>query len=210
MIGTLIDLLGNFYARNDLGNFEAITRSLLSAIPDDQVSLQFLGLVYFRTGRTKDAIRIFDKVASRLFAIEGTGNTEAQLFQVDHAAAVCYQEATRPNPDLALAWHDLGIALLDLGKYEQAILPFRSALIAQPNSTSTLLALGQTALRIGDLATAEECYSRLCVLEPNNNEAYLGLGQIYRKRRDFATAHACFIRSRLLTVSSFCSVTNSS
>ena len=121
-----------------------------------------------------------------------------QLFHVDHVATVCYQEATRPNPDLARAWHDLGTALLDLGKYEQAILPFRSALITQPNSTSTLLALGQTAVRIGDLTTAEDSYSRLRALEPNNDEAYLGLGQIYRKRRDFATARACFNRVRVL------------
>jgi len=164
MIGTLIDLLGNFYARNDFVNFEAITRSLLSAIPNDNVSLQFLGLVYYRTGRTKDAIRVFDKVINRLkpLAMMGSRTTEMQLFHVDHVATVCYQEATRPNLDLARAWHDLGTALRDLGKYEQAILPFRSALIALPDSTSTLLALGQTALRIGDLTTAEDSYLGCC------------------------------------------------
>lgn len=200
MISTLVDLLGNFYARNDFTNFEAIARSLLAAIPNDQVSLQFLGLVYYRTGRITDAIQIFEKVVRRRKpAPEAELNIgEAVLSPGDSAAAVCYQEATRDRPDLAPAWYDLGAALLELGKHEQAIPAFRSALMAQPECAQTLLALGQTALRIGDLVTAEDSFSRLRALQPNNSEAYCGLGQIYRKRRDFATARACFVRVRLL------------
>jgi tetratricopeptide (TPR) repeat protein len=199
MIRTLVDLLGNFYARNDFANFEAIARSLLAAIPNDQVSLQFLGLVYYRTGRINDAIQVFDRVVRRRARAEIPAEQAAsEVAPGDSAAALCYQEATRDRPELARAWYDVGTTLVELGKVEQALPAFRSALSAQPESSQAMLAIGQTALRAGDLASAEEGFSLLRAVQPNNGEAYQGLGQIYRKRRDFATARACFARLRLL------------
>jgi len=197
MIRTLVELLGNFYARSDFANFEAIARSLLSAIPNDQVSMYFLGLVYYRTGRVNDAIRIFDRVVRRRHEAPADG-AEAGEPAPASAAAVCYQEATRESPDLARAWYDVGTTLVELGKVEQALPAFQSALSAQPESAQTMLAIGQTALRAGDLACAEEGFSRLRAVQPNSGDAYEGLGQIYRKRRDFATARACFTRLRTL------------
>ena len=47
MINALFDLLGAFYQSGDLAQAEWIARSILQAIPDDSVSLQFLGLVYY-------------------------------------------------------------------------------------------------------------------------------------------------------------------
>ena len=199
MISTLVDLLANFYARNDFTNFEAIARSLLNTVPNDQVSLQFLGLVYYRTGRVKDAIRTFNKVILRRKPAKTDSETgNPSLPQVDYAAAACYQEATRHSPELSQTWYDLGTTLLELGKYEQAIPAFHSSLKAQPESTQAMLALGQTALLTNNIKVAEENFSCLRELQPNNADAYHGLGQVYRKRRDFATARACFIRVRLL------------
>lgn len=200
MIRTLIDLLGNFYASNDFTNFEAIARSIQSSIPNDQVSLQFLGLVYYRTGRIKDAIHVFEKLVRwrKPFSDAERKTAGSDLPQGDYAAAACYQAATRQSPKLAQAWFDLGTTLLDLRKYKQAIPAFRSALIAQPESTQAMLAIGRTALQVGDLTAAEEGFSRLREVQPNNGEAYLGLGWVYRKRRDFATARACLVRARML------------
>lgn len=212
MIKTLVDLLGNFYASNDFTNFEAIARSIQATIPNDPVSLQFLGLVYYRTGRIKDAVHVFDKlvrwrkVASAADANMApsaqvpalTSEPKTDLPQGDYAVTECYQAATQPSSKLAQAWYDLGTTLLDLRKFKQAIPAFRSALIAQPESTPAMLAIGRTALQVGDLGAAEEGFSRLRELQPNNEEAYLGLGQVYRRRRDFATARACLVRARML------------
>ena len=200
MIRTLVDLLGNFYANNDFTNFEAIARSIQATIPNDPVSLQFLGLVYYRTGRVKDAVRVFDKLVHWRKAPSGTEAKEPKpdMPEGDYAVAVCYEAATQRSSKLAQAWYDLGTALLDLRKFKQAIPAFRSALIAQPDSTQTMLAIGRTALTVGDLVAAEESFSRLRELQPNNDQVYLGLARVYRKRRDFVTARACFIRARLL------------
>lgn len=199
MISTLVDLLANFYAKNDFTNFEAIARSLLNTVPNDQVSLQFLGLVYYRTGRVKDAIRTFNKVILR----RKPAKTESEIGDAnpsagDFAAAACYQEATRHSPELSKTWYDLGTTLLELGKYEQAIPAFRNSLIAEPESTQAMLALAQTALLTNNIKVAEDSFSCLRELQPNNVDVYHGLGQVYRKRRDFATARACFVRVRLL------------
>ncbi|TMQ76415.1 hypothetical protein [Candidatus Accumulibacter phosphatis] len=46
MIDALFDLLGTFYQSGNFEQAEWIARSILQAIPDDIVSLQFLGLLY--------------------------------------------------------------------------------------------------------------------------------------------------------------------
>ena len=187
MISTLVDLLGNFYASNDFTNVEAIARSIHASVPGDQVSLQFLGLAYYRTGRVKEAIRIFDKVLPRRRAAPG-----------DSAAAACYRQATRRSPHLAQAWFDLGTALLELKKFDLALPAFHSSLKAQPELTQAMLAIGQTGLQTDNLAAAQDGFSRLRTHEPDNGQAYSGLGQVYRRRRDYAAARACFAWVRRL------------
>ena len=197
MISTLVELLGNFYANNDFTNFEAVSRGLLAAIPNDTVSLQFLGLVYYRTGRINDAIRLFDKVVPTLKNPAEKPRVDSPV-DGDSAVAECYQEATRQSHDLAQAWYDLGLALVDLNKHEQAIPAFRSALTARPVFPQAMLAIGQAALRVDDLATAEAGFSHLRVQQPNNAEAYLGLGRVSRQRRDFSTARGYYRCARML------------
>ncbi len=44
MITALIDLMGACHQAGNLSQMEAIARSILAAIPEDMVALQFLGL----------------------------------------------------------------------------------------------------------------------------------------------------------------------
>ncbi|MBK7952719.1 MAG: hypothetical protein IPK02_01445 [Candidatus Accumulibacter sp.] len=59
MINALFDLLGMFYQSGDFVQAEWMARSVLLAIPDDIVSLQLLGLVYYRTERRSKALQAF-------------------------------------------------------------------------------------------------------------------------------------------------------
>ena len=115
MIHTLINLLAGFYESNDLSRAETIARSIHTAIPGDQVSLKFLGIVYYRTGRIKDAIRLFDLIQCRQKAV-----AETSTLEVDSAAAAFSQEARRRVPYLAQAWQDLGSALQKIRKFDCA------------------------------------------------------------------------------------------
>ena len=108
MISTLIHLLGRSYESNDFAKAESIAQSIHKAVPGDEVSLKFLGLVYYRTGRIKDAMQLFDRVHRRQSARPekiGTGTS---------AVVAVSQEATRRVPYLAQAWRELGSALMKL------------------------------------------------------------------------------------------------
>lgn len=201
MIGALMDLLGGAYVIGNLARVEAIARSLLTAVPDDRVSLQFLGLAYYRSGRIEQAKGVFARVINRRkkSSVRMPWHSR-RLLQGDVAAAatVCYSEATRPSADLARTWFDLGVALDELGTPEKAISAFNAALAAQPDFPEAMLAMGSAALRAGDLDAAAEGFNRLRALRPEARDAYQGLGQVYRHRRDFAAARECFSRARSL------------
>ncbi len=162
MIGTLVDLLGNFYANNDFTHVETIARTLHASVPDDLVSLQFLGLAYYKTGRVDEAVSIFDRVLRRRKRLAGAGSHEAtnELAGNGGCAAVCYKEATKRNPWLAKAWYDLGAILLKLKRSELAIPAFRSFLAAQPASSQALLALDRVGLSPDKLGLNREALAR--------------------------------------------------
>jgi len=124
MISTLIHLLGRSYESNDFAKAESIAQTIHKAVPGDEVSLKFLGLVYYRTGRIKDAMQLFDRVHRRQSARPekiGTGVS---------AVVAVSQEATLRFPYLAQAWHDLGCALIKLRGVELAPRSFQGACLA--------------------------------------------------------------------------------
>jgi tetratricopeptide (TPR) repeat protein len=201
MIRTMMDMLSTYYQNGDWINVEAITRAILAAVPDDHVSLQFLGLVYYKTGRVGDAVRIFNRLvnrderASELKLKRG----KRYLSRGDYtAAAACYEEATRLDPKLATAWHDLGTTLIELGQHQQAVSAFRSALIAHPTLSDSMLALGTVGWVSGDLAAAEEGFAALAALLPDNIDAAIGLARVHRRRREFTAARSCYRRAAAL------------
>ena len=124
MISTLIHLLGRSYESNDFAKAETIAHSIHKAVPGDEVSLKFLGLVYYRTGRIKDAIQLFDRIHRRQSA-------RPERIETGTSAVVAVtQEATRRFPYLAQAWHDLGCALMKLRSHELAPQSFPGTCLA--------------------------------------------------------------------------------
>jgi tetratricopeptide (TPR) repeat protein len=159
MISTLVEMLGNFYANNDLASVEVLARSIHSAVPGDQVSLLFLGLAYYKTGRASEALSTFDKVntTKRTAAPSTLKNEEVCLPKTDSAAVVFYEEATRRSPLLARLWCDLGATLLELRRFDLAIPAFRNSLKAQPNDEA-YRGLGKIYRRRRNFAAARECF----------------------------------------------------
>lgn len=202
MIGALMDLLAGYYVNGNFSRVEAIARSLLVAVPEDRVSLQFLGLAYYRSGRIDQAKRVFERVVNRrkkLLVRMPWHSHRLATGEVAAAATVCYTEATRPSAELAKTWFDLGVALDELGTPEKAIPAFNAALAAQPEFPEAMLAMGFAALQVGDLDVASDVFTRLRTQHPERWEAHWGLAQVFRRRRDFAAARACFSRARYLS-----------
>lgn len=128
MIDALFDLLGSFYQSGDLQHAEWVARSILQAIPDDVISLQFLGLVYHRTERRAEALRAFQVADIDAGRAAPAVAEEAQLL----ASAQCLRAASVEGSTLAGAWYDLGLLLFRLGRYRQALDALQAALAARP------------------------------------------------------------------------------
>lgn len=120
----LIDLLANFYLNGNLTQMEAIARSMLLAVPNDIVALQFLGLSLYLSGRTEEAYRLFKRYVSQ------TNNPEPQqelLTSCELAANATYQAAIRPGSGLARGWQDISKILSHLGYVRHAVRARRAA-----------------------------------------------------------------------------------
>lgn len=159
MISTLVEMLGRFYANNDLTNVEILARNIHAAVPCDQVSLLFLGLAYYKTGRSSEALNTFDKVSAMTHSKteHSLKKDEPGLPTGDSAAIACYEEATRRSPLLARLWYDLGGALLELRKFDLAIPAFLNSLKAQPTDAA-YRGLGQVYRLRRNFDAARECF----------------------------------------------------
>lgn len=60
----LVEYLATFYQTGNLVQMEVIARSLLAAVPNNAVALQFLGLALYQMGRVDDARLTFKRVAA--------------------------------------------------------------------------------------------------------------------------------------------------
>lgn len=123
MIAALVNLLATFYQTGDLQQMETIARSMLAAIPNDLVALQFLGLALYRMGRRDEAYQAFRKVAARLERTPGTTYPTT----CEQATSVSYREAIRASSGLAEGWQQIAGVMARLGFQKAAIRACKSA-----------------------------------------------------------------------------------
>ena len=103
--------------------------------------------------------------------------------------------STETNTDSAKAIFDLGMTLLNQGRFEEAAKQFDRALEINPQHIDAMINLGNT-LRIFSLnADAKKCYYRALELQPNSALAYNNLGLILQQEKEMANAVTCFQRA---------------
>jgi hypothetical protein len=134
MIPALIDLLGASYQMGNLQQVEVIARSMLSAIPDDLVALQFLALVLHQRGRIMDAYLILRRAAER----QERQGAERYVSTGEPAAAASYREATRFGSLLAGGWKQVSQLMAHYGFKAAAAHALQAALAATTDRRATL------------------------------------------------------------------------
>ena len=167
MLRVLFQMFGNAYVQANLGSVEAIIRSILATVPGDMASLQFLGLIYYRTGRTADAIHAFELAAptpEKLPPIEFPADEDFLARNGYSAAAACQLEAIGRNPGLAKAWYDVGLTLANLGHPRRAVSAFRAALISRPSYPAAVQAVDSLIFHIAEHGAVEGKSLRLGTL----------------------------------------------
>jgi Flp pilus assembly protein TadD len=122
------------------------------------------------------------------FLGKARSNYKKGLFQYyregNHPEAIRYfDQAIEIDPSLAMAWHDRGICLRELGKDEEALKNIDKACELEPDNEEFLFNRAELLKRIGILrgqkkaiAAAVRTYNRVLEINPNNAEAWNGLG----------------------------------
>jgi tetratricopeptide (TPR) repeat protein len=108
----LVDLLAIFYQSGNLERMEAIARSMLAAVPNDLVALQFLALALYLRGRTEEAYRLFRRY---VWIAESPESPKALPTTCELAASASFEAATRPGSGLARGWMNIAQILGRLG-----------------------------------------------------------------------------------------------
>lgn len=135
----------------------------------DSRQLQSLGLVEFHAGRYQKALELFDKAveadSSDIYARYYRAVTRSRLG--DPSGAISdLRLVLAAQPDLDAAALDLGVALVQTGKYRDAI-PF--LVQAQRNielDAQASLFLGVAQLRLDDIDTARDNFARAAARDP--------------------------------------------
>jgi hypothetical protein len=126
MISVLVDYLAAFYQTGNLNQVEVIARSLLAAVPDDLVALQFLGLALYQMGRVADAHLAFKRVAARQDQEEVWDSSN--VCEPAHVATL--RAATRAHSGLADGWRRIALLLNGFGFHKPATRAFAAAMAA--------------------------------------------------------------------------------
>ncbi len=90
-------------------------------------------------------------------------NTELALGELENAAAL-FQKCTDAQPDHFEAWHALGMCLMKLGKYPEAIAAGLKAIYIRPNDQMAYTSLSLAYVRNGQIKEAEDMNAKARIL----------------------------------------------
>jgi DNA-binding response OmpR family regulator/Tfp pilus assembly protein PilF len=107
------------------------------------------------------------------------------------------------DPSLAVAWHDRGVCLRELGKDEDALKSIDKAIGLEPKNEEFLFTRAELLKKIGILrgqknaiAAAARTYNKALEINPNNADALNGLGVCTREQGKIELSRQCFERAR--------------
>jgi len=106
--------------------------------------------------------------------------------------------AIRENPSNPTYYINLGNALKDQGRLEEAILNYRQALSIKPDFAEACNNLGSALKEHGDLEAAIESFRRSIALKPNFAETHSNLGNALKDQGQLEEAIACYGQALLL------------
>ncbi|NER26918.1 MAG: tetratricopeptide repeat protein, partial [Symploca sp. SIO1C4] len=93
-----------------------------------------------------------------------------------------YQQAIQLNPNDAVAYYNLGIALRQQGKLDEEIDSYQQAIQLNPNYANAYNNLGVALSEQGKLDQAIDSYQQAIKLNPNDADAYNNLGIALRQQ----------------------------
>jgi tetratricopeptide (TPR) repeat protein len=110
------------------------------------------------------------------------------------------QKLTAAEPRNAAAWHQLGNALLDEGKFDRGISAFRRALRIDDSLAEVHNDLGTAYFDKTWYREAEECFHKAIAARPDHGVAHANLGAALRAQGKLSEGRRAFQRALLLKI----------
>ena len=129
--------------------------------PDLLDALLALGRLKRTSLECGDAVELYRRAEAVRPTYDGAYGLGAclQYDQQDAAAVEQFRKALTLEPRAALAWKDLGVSLLKLGRTDEAIRHMQKALSLEPRMHEAFYALGQAYRAAGDHTRAQEAFA---------------------------------------------------
>ena len=110
--------------------------------------------------------------------------------QID-AGLAQFQKAATIRPSSVTLYTDLGLALYNASRYQEALEAFEKSITLSPNSSLTLTQAGAASQMLGDDKRALDYYQRANAIQPRA-EAFSSMGTIYYSLGDYAKAASAY------------------
>ncbi len=143
------------------------------------------GKRFIEEGRYEEAVESLNTATSILKTNAQAWNYLGLAYQYagkPSNAVPAYEQALRIDHDLTEAHFNLGCLWLDENKLDAAKVEFSAVTLRRATSVDGWLKLGQTKLRMRDIAGAEGSFNEVLKLSPQNPEALNGLGMAALQR----------------------------
>jgi hypothetical protein len=107
-------------------------------------------------------------------------------------AIACFQQVISTRPDNANAQSNLGAALGQQGRLDEAQVHCREAVRLNPRFAEAHYNLGNVLASLGQLDEAASCFENSIRLKPDHVDAYQNLGLVFARQHRFAEAEDCY------------------
>jgi protein O-GlcNAc transferase len=170
---------------NERGDYAPAIDALKEVVrldPERGEAFEGLGYAYRKSGKFDDSLAAYSKAASvepdKAGPLKALGDIYfSDLRQLDKAA-MFYQELLKLDPDDTASQYNLGWALNELGKSDEAIGPLSRVTQLEPRNIDAWNELGFAFRNTKQNGPSFEAYSRSLKLEPDCAPAHFGLADL--------------------------------
>jgi tetratricopeptide (TPR) repeat protein len=190
----IADAVTAYRARN-LGEAEALCRSILERHPDHIPTLQILGAIAAQSGAAPRGIQLLQKVVALQPALADGHIELAKLLRLDgqtQQAVATLERAIELEPSSAAAYNDLGLIHLAEIDVAEALRCFNRAIEISPQLAIAHYNKGLALERQGLFDEAIAAFRRVTALDATFAEAHAKLGNLLLTSDDRSAALDCF------------------
>ena len=116
-------------------------------------------------------------------------------YQIHRAAAACYLNAERLQPEDSRWPYFQGLLAFDSGQLAEAAERFSRVLELRPRELPAVLRVAEARLNLGDPAAAKAAYEQAIALDADSAAAHYGLGKVASEEKDYEEAARRFERA---------------